>query len=73
MYNNNLVTNLLFPLLAIIIFIIISGTLGIIFMVLEHYTFHHASEPWGVVIFGALLVIAIPVLAAVAQKIIGEK
>ena len=73
MYNNNFVTNLLFPLMAIIIFIIIAGSLGIMFMLLEHFTFHHASEPWGVVIFGTLLVIAIPLLAAVAQKNIGEK
>jgi len=73
MYNNNLVTNLLFPLMAIIIFIIIAGTLGIIFMVLEHYTFHGASEPWGVVIIGTVLVVLIPVLAAVAQQKFGEK
>ena len=73
MENNNFVTNLLFPLMAIIIFIIIAGSLGIMFMLFEHFTFHHASEPWGVVIFGPFLVVAIPVLAAVAQKIIGEK
>lgn len=73
MKNNNYVTNLLFPLMAIVIFVIIAGILGILFMVFEHFTFHGASEPWGVVIIGTLLVVLIPALAAVAQKYIGEK
>ena len=43
------------------------------FMVFEHFTFHGASEPWGVVIIGTVLVVLIPVLAAVAQQKFGEK
>mgnify|MGYP001274656387 FL=1 len=73
MENNKFVTNLLFPLMAIVIFVIIAGILGILFMVFEHFTFHGASEPWGVVIIGTVLVVLIPVLAAVAQQKFGEK
>ena len=73
MENNKFVTNLLFPLMAIVIFVIVAGILGILVMVFEHFTFHGASEPWGVVIIGTLLVVLIPALAVVAQKYIGEK
>ena len=73
MENNKFVKNLLFPLMAIVIFVIVAGILGILFMVFEHFTFHGASEPWGVVIIGTLLVVLIPALAVVAQKYIGEK
>jgi len=73
MENNNFVTNLLFPLMAIIIFIIIAGSLGIMFMLFELFTFHGASEPWGVVIIVTVLVVLILVIAAVAQQKFGEK
>ena len=56
---------MLFPLLAVLSIVVFSGGLGVIFMVLEE-----GVETWGVVGLGSALVVGVPAVAALAQRMV---
>ena len=60
---------LLIPLLAVLIVIGFAGGLGIIFMLLNE----SVLEEWGVVALGMALVVGVPSVAALAQRIVERR
>ena len=60
---------LLIPLLAVLIIIGFAGGLGIVFMVLNEYV----VKEWAVVVLGLALVVGVPSVAAMAQRIVDRK
>ena len=62
--NQRMAFSMLFPLLAILIIVVVAGSLGILFMVLES----EVMETWAVVAVGASIVILVPAIAALIQN-----
>lgn len=54
----------LFPLLAVITVVVLGGGLGVTFMLLYETSWHE----WGVIGLGMLLVVGVPVAAALVQR-----
>lgn len=52
------------PLLAMVVIVAFAGSLGVLFMLLEHAM----HNEWGVIILGMALVIFVPVGAFLAQN-----
>ena len=60
---------LLIPLLSVLIIIGFAGGLGIVFMVLNEYV----VKEWAVVVLGMALVVGVPSVAVMAQRIVDRK
>lgn len=65
MNNKKMRMALLFPLMAVLIIVGYGGGLGVIFMLVND----HVLKEWGVVIIGVALVVIVPGLAMLAQRL----
>ena len=64
--SQRVIDAILFPLLSMVIIAIVAGGLGVLFMVIEH----SAWGVGGVLIVGMAIVVGVPALAALAQRMI---
>ena len=65
MYKMN-TSVLLFPLLSVLTIIVYAGGLGIIFMLLNDT----AAHEWAVIALGVALVVGVPAVAALGQRMV---
>jgi hypothetical protein len=69
MKKNRMGMALLFPLMAVLVIVGFAGGLGVIFMLLNET----ALEEWGVVGLGVALVVGVPTLAALAERMVERR
>jgi ACR3 family arsenite efflux pump ArsB len=59
-------TALLFPFLAVVVIVAYAGGLGTVFILLNETE----ADEWAVIILGMALVVGVPVVAALGQRMI---
>ena len=69
MNDKRMTTALLIPLLAVLIIVGFAGGLGVTFMIINEVVW----EEWGVVILGVALVVGVPAVAALAERMAERK
>ena len=60
---------LLFPLLAVLFIVALGGGLGVLFMIINET----AVGEWGVIALGMALVVGVPTVAALAQRVVDRR
>jgi hypothetical protein len=60
---------LLFPLLAVLFIVALGGGLGVLFMIINET----AVGEWGVIALGLSLVVGVPTVAALAQRVVDRR
>jgi len=69
MNKNRMRMALLYPVMAALVIVGYAGGLGVIFMLLNET----ALDEWGVVALGVALVVGVPTMAALAQRVVERR